>query len=257
MGCWNATDMITHLPIEEGDPIRMLVLKYASGIPHLGSGFCHADDNWQPIGPAITAVYDDCGRPHEIKNDISAAWLEHILPMNDEVLEEISCHFRFEEMTELEKKILAVERLLSKFDDDHLCLWMVHEETWRTMLSVEFDSYMEDRLDKREDDIKESTPLPDDEPAIRRLKITVVAAKLYNYCRGADKALQWVDPERFDEMVDSIRELSRIKTAMELMRRYFCPMASGGSQHTGFDSHLKLAELTAKMSQTGIEREEE
>ena len=256
MGSWNATDMITHLPIREGEPVRMLVLKYQSGIPHLGSGFCYADDNWQPIGPAISAVYDDYGRPGNIKKDICAAWLGHVLPMNDEILKEISCQFGHKKPSKLDKKISGVERLLSKIDNEYLCLWMVHEKTWQMMMAIKFDSYMEEYLADREEEIKEMMPTPEDNPAVRGMGISIVAAKLYNYCHGANDPLHWVDPEHWDEMVDAIRELSKVKMTMELMRRYFCPMANCGSQNTGYDTHLKLAEFTVEMSRAGVEWEE-
>ena len=107
MGCWNGTDMITHLPIMAGEKIRVLVLKQCATEPGCG-GVTYAHDLWAPLGPAIKGEYNDYGCPENIEDDVAAKWLNHILPMNDEIRKGIDGHFY--EGDDLDEKILAVER---------------------------------------------------------------------------------------------------------------------------------------------------
>lgn len=70
MGCWNGTCMISHLPIMEGDKVKLVVLygHKKEGILANG-GYCYPSDILSPAFLPIEGVYNDYGGIEDIKKD--------------------------------------------------------------------------------------------------------------------------------------------------------------------------------------------
>ena len=68
MGCWNGTCMISKLPINYGDEIKLVILNSGS-IYNTSSGFCYPDDLMKPIFLPITGTYNDYGMIENIVKD--------------------------------------------------------------------------------------------------------------------------------------------------------------------------------------------
>lgn len=74
MGCWNATCMVTNLPILVGDPVVCQVIAAAPFADPLKSAgdTCYAHDRFQPVGWPLRAKYNDYGYIQDIEEGIYA-----------------------------------------------------------------------------------------------------------------------------------------------------------------------------------------
>lgn len=75
MGSWNATDMITQLPIFRKDKVRLFVLsenKYYCCNENT-PGYCEKDDVWEPIG-YVSGNYNDYGSITNIEKDFNCTF---------------------------------------------------------------------------------------------------------------------------------------------------------------------------------------
>jgi len=251
MGCWNGTDMITHLPIMGGDKIRMLVLKQYASLPDCG-GVCNAEDLWEPIGPAVKGVYNGYGRPEEVEDDIASQWLNHTLPMDAEIRKNIEGH-HFD--GELDEKILAVERSQSMLVKRvHLCHWMVHEDTWQFLQSIEVE-YFELSPKERVKALLDVGPVEHrrEEP-IKWMKQQTAIQSLFSYGSMPNAVIQFAGKDNFEAAVMALVELKRVKDAMETTRRYFMPVAGAGSQSAEWEIHQQLARFTIKLADKAMEK---
>ena len=257
MGCWNGTDGITGMPIQDKDQVRCLVIASRSEHPFLG-GYTYSDDAWYPIGPSLTGLYDDYGCIKEIQESVAADWLTHFLPMTDKMKEEIEGHSR-EGFTELDEKILAIERAVSFLPDPfndrcRLCLWMVHESTWKVMQKAKYECWTESPKDRAKSLKATYFNLDGEVPAIDRMKLSIDETKLMR--DNSFVAFEWAaQNHRYDEMVDGVEELLQLKWAMGAARRYFTPMAGSGTQNTDWEVHRSLADLVLRQAEDGIRNE--
>ena len=239
MGCWNATDMVTGLPIMSEDPVRFFVLMQNL---REDDSACYPDDFWSPVGFAAQGAYNDYGNVEGVKDGLAAAWLTHLLPMDESMAQEIqSCGS--EKAPELERKLLAVERGLAKLDGKPLTLWMTREQTWEKMLQVE----REDResegygefLKKQLESLRKLARLGNEEDTF----ILGLPMNLFGTNECIAKLWSWVEKERREELINHLEEHHHFIGAMGLLRRYFCPIAASGSQNTSWKAHLEIARM--------------
>ena len=250
MGCWNGTDMVTHLPIMYREKVRCVVLKHQGDQPDCG-GYCYADDAWELVGPAIQAEYNDYGCVQNVVPGVAANWLEHILPLSDEAKEELK---GYGEKDIMHEKLSAVERGLSFIGEKQLCLWMVHEETWQLLQKVKGECWGE-FLESRVEKLLEAVLVEKDDGGISRLKRQTAIQNVFGHDHYAHDVLRWVKEEDYPEAVAELVEMRKAKNVMYLTRRYFSPMACAGGQHTVWEAHKMIAELTLKRAKAGIKAE--
>lgn len=252
MGCWNATDMVTGLPIMCREQVRFFVL-----IQNLGGdgSACYPDDFWSPVGFAAQGAYNDYGSVKGVKDGLAAAWLTHLLPMDESMAKEIqSCGS--EKAPELERKLLAVERGLAKLDGKPLTLWMTLEQTWKKMLEVE----REDResegygafLEKQLESLRKLARLGNEEDMF----LLGLPMNLFGTNECIAKLWSWVEKECREELINQLEEHHHFIGAMGLLRRYFCPIAGTGSQNTSWKAHLEVAKMVEARCLREMEREE-
>jgi hypothetical protein len=257
MGCWNATDGITGLPIIYPEPVRCFVIASRSPHPYLG-GHCHPDDAWYPIAPPIKGTYDDYGRVENIEPGVVADWLEHRLPMTDEMREEISGHDHSIE-SELERKLLAVERAVSFIDDCwqknvRLCLWMVAEKTWHTMFTVDYECWSERPKARAANLIETFNGLDGENEIVDDMKLRTGETELIYMNPMVSESLRWAQANnRYVEMVEAVAELEEFKWAMGATRRHYTPMTGCGGQDADWAAHKLIAQLIMDRVEQGDE----
>ena len=87
MGCWNNTCFISHLPIQYGEPIVMLLLRCKTyNMERWRPLSCYVDDLITPLGLPIYGTYDDYGSVENIKNKKAVVEFLQTLdlkPLND------------------------------------------------------------------------------------------------------------------------------------------------------------------------------
>ena len=71
MGCWNGTCMISNLPIQQGDRIKLVLLRTAISSTRLfnSSGYVYSHDIFTPSFFPITGVYNDYGMIEGVEED--------------------------------------------------------------------------------------------------------------------------------------------------------------------------------------------
>jgi hypothetical protein len=63
MGCWNGTCALTNLPIMDGDPVALYIMKKSYGFSQGGNGggFCNANQYYKPLPYVVYGNYNDYG----------------------------------------------------------------------------------------------------------------------------------------------------------------------------------------------------
>ena len=152
MGSWNATCMISQMPIIPGMKVRAFFLQATSGkLP--GGDLCSYDDVWSPICPPIRAIYDDYGRVRFDEDCFEVSFLKEwykanidvaATQANDECKSYFSgkidvnmCAREFVERVERES-IMSINSLIDygRLDSVPVILAMVIEEVWEEMMSL-------------------------------------------------------------------------------------------------------------------------
>lgn len=277
MGCWNGTDMITFTPIIHRDPVRMLVLRQVGNLP------------WEPVGPFIKGEYDDYGRIENIEDGIGCDWLKKLIPLSDKVREEID-RFWHSEYSEIDKVIVAVERGMvhyetfdyAEFEDDvipleeegyeklnvqrpkrvkkHYCVWMIHEQTWQGMQSLDYDYYRRS-IDEETEELKKFLMEGDIDRGKNAIRWNLeLKLRMRHLCGNSDynEIVKWADSEnRVIEVIDALSELRKVSLGMQAIRREFSYMTGVGDQSVNHEAHARIAEITMSQCQRLRERYEE
>ena len=69
MGCWNGTCMISNLPIQYGDRVKLVILRGGISRKEHGSGYVYSHDMFTPSFFPISGQYNDYGMIESIDED--------------------------------------------------------------------------------------------------------------------------------------------------------------------------------------------
>lgn len=254
MGCWNATCMVSGLPIIDGDPIVTFVIIEQRKNSWGSSCYCYGEAGL--LSPPIHGEYDDYGG---IKNIKMNKELEHTYKFLNENLipapgydlgndtdNEFHCfekHDTLEEMLQgtLERgyaNIVDKYRMKSGVNITHIKkeVWdhmMTYSDTIMDYRGVSCREFYEKKYQKYTKQLQSLNDLPDD------IKI--------EQARYIHPMNQWDGWHSFPTMLLSKETMIEIMTMnffLESTRINIRPTTQKGSQTTEMDMHRDLAKLT-------------
>ena len=147
MGMWNQTCMISQLPIQGGDPVRLLFLSgldQHSGfdLGKFGSGTCYPNDIWAPRTLPLRGVYSSYGNAEEIEDNWNRKFIEHAFSYDLEERPESEGH------PEITRSAATVENIQEWIHDSHVnVVYPMQNMEWMHQRTQNLAEGGEDRAD--------------------------------------------------------------------------------------------------------------
>jgi len=285
MGSWNGTCMLSNLPIEVGDKIKLILLKDKFGLHELkrSGGYVYSDEIFKPVYLPISGVYDDYGCIEKIVEDSNYKLIEESLKKQLGDVITVGSK-RFEDNNYVLKDIIKgiergslkyigvdkdeiKEKKFAKFMYDHIierdsCLDPTNEyllskinmdvSNRERLLNMTFVMIREDvwnhviKYNNECDSIEEIENLSE---YILNDGAKILKKQMYkNFLDIASK-------EVGDEILKTWYEFSSINLFVSLSRIGYMPQAGKGSQYSSFNLNKMLAEKIIEICDENIEDE--
>lgn len=250
MGSWYETCGLSNLPIVDGDPVRLVIMRYrniAHRDGHWGSGFCYPTDLWTPV-LALKGTYGDYGRLAEPK---LTQWAR--------------CFLLSEGLDPDNETLNAFLQSLEGGANLKHGRVFFHEDIWKSIHGVAVPpgavkSYFRaqgrqylrqlrasfDVLQIHEAE-KALYSIPFDDRFIENPIARAVAMKGDFGCDLAyvqlwlfERFTRAVKIDPFFPLIDQISQLVAVDAAMSRLRKFWSPQCGAGNQEDDIDSHLVL-----------------
>lgn len=280
MGSWSEADMITQLPINYADKVRVFVL-YNQSCQKAergwfgGGGTCYSTDIWVPLGPGLRGKYNDYGGIEDSIEDLGSKivleqlkegwepparhkWQKEYPPIETVVLEDaISVIERggaFLKNRSMPRAELGLTFILEDIYQDIMTynpvdLYFV-SGTYRYMkysesIDINFKEWYEYQL--------RILSVPD---ASLADLLSDIALGLFNHTsiyffkeplRNMAKQQLPIDHENVQEYLKHIKEMSTLSLVMSHGRKMWSPQSGKGSQNNEHDVYYLLNKSTTKI----------
>lgn len=284
MGCWNGTCMISNLPIESGEKVKLVILKHIDKLD--GSGYCNSGDIMSPIFLPIEGVYDDYGTIEDIVKDWNTDLIINTLKKDFSTINadgKVINNYTLDDLIRgIERGNLETKSEGREFAKSELSFVMIRKDVWDSICNEyvgEFINFNRKETDegyylsakeycKRKFDayLKAISALEEDED--EELKF-MKAMRLSEFCIFRDDRLLrenaivysifLTTDVNFDKesMFKYYSELTSIKSFLDVTRKSWMIQSGAGSQSSDWKVYKMLNKIVDGICDEKIKKIEE
>lgn len=272
MGCWNATCMISNLPILSGEEVKLIILHNPYNKKNLlakSSGYCNIYDLLKPAFFSIDGEYDEYGTIENIKEDFNFLsifnYLKNVYPS-----------IFIEEYNKVEeKKDWTMDDLISGIERGHLkdinySFVLIRKDIWDFIIKNHKEEYSYDGLDLNDrchkDFFEYIQTFKDIENLKNEKRFSEAMIKSFslrdkinfqalNFKIIDEKILN--NDEFQNSLFTSWKEMIIVESFLESIRKGWMIQAGAGSQSSKWNSYILLSSKINEICEEKINYEEE